>query len=87
MGTRRKLAKSVREKGKIKIKSHLQTFDVGDLVLIKANSACQKGMPYKRFFGKQGKIIEKRGKSYLISMKEGGKLKTVLSSPVHLRKL
>lgn len=86
MGTRKKLTKPVRAKGKIKIKAYLQKFEIGDVVQVKVDSAHHKGMPFKRFFGKQGKIVEKRGKSYLVSIKEGGKIKSVLSSPVHLRK-
>ena len=86
MGTRSKLKKRVRDKGKVRIKAHLQNFEVGDDVQVKVDSAQHKGMPFKRFFGKQGKVVEKRGKSYLISIKEGGKIKRVICSPVHLRK-
>ncbi|MDD5181605.1 MAG: 50S ribosomal protein L21e [Candidatus Nanoarchaeia archaeon] len=86
-GTRRKLSKPVRERGKIKIRAHLQTFNIGDNVHIKVDSAVQKGMPFKRFFGKQGKVIEQRGNAYVISVKEGGKTKSVICAPVHLRKL
>ena len=86
MGTRKKLRKNVRSKGKLKIRSYLQKFEVGDTVQVKVDSSHHKGMPYKRFFGKQGKIVEKRGKSYLIAIKEGGKTKSVLCSPVHLKK-
>ena len=86
VGSRKKLVKKVRDKGRVKIKSHLQKFEVGDAVLIKVEPSHQKGMPYKRFFGKQGKIVEKRGKSYLVNIKEGGKQKKVICSPIHLRK-
>lgn len=86
VGTRRKLVKKTRDKGKIRIRTHLQEFGVGDAVLIKVDSAHHKGMPYKRFLGKQGSVVEKRGKSYLVNVKEGGKYKKVICSPVHLRK-
>lgn len=86
VGTRRKLVKRNRESGKVRIKAHLQKFEIGEGVLIKPDSACTKGMPFKRFFGKEGKVIEKRGNSYLINIREGGKYKKVICSPVHLRK-
>ena len=86
-GTRRKLSKPVREHGKIKIRAHLQKFELGDNVQIKVDSSVQKGMPYKRFFGKQGKVIEERGNAYVISVRDGGKIKSVICAPVHLRKL
>jgi large subunit ribosomal protein L21e len=84
--TRHSLRKKTREKGKIKIRAHLQDFKVGEMVLVKPDSAYHKGMPFKRFFGKQGTVFEKRGKSYLVILKDGGKQKKVICSPVHLRK-
>lgn len=86
-GTRKKLKKKLKDRGKIKIKAHLQSFKIGDHVLVKVDSSYQKGMPFKRFFGKQGKVLEKRGKSYVLSMKDGNKSKKVISSAVHLRKI
>ena len=86
VGTRKSLKKRGRDKGRIKIKSFLQKFDVGDTVIVKAEPAYHKGMPFKRFFGKHGKVIEKRGKSYMIQVREGKKLKNVLCAPVHLKK-
>jgi len=86
-GTRKKLSKPIREHGKIKIRAHLQTFNIGDNVQIKMDSSVQKGMPFKRFFGKHGKVIEQRGNAYVISVREGGKIKSAICAPVHLRKL
>jgi large subunit ribosomal protein L21e len=85
--TRHSLRKKTREKGKVRIRAQLQIFKIGDAVLVKPDSAYHKGMPFKRFFGKQGKVSEVRGKSYLVDIREGGKHKQVICSPVHLRKL
>lgn len=84
--TRRKLAKNVRKKGKISIKNYLQEFKAGDAVLFKAEPAMQKGMYFRRFHGKSGKIIKKRGNCYEIKYKDDGKIKTIISHPIHLRR-
>ena len=87
VGTRRKLSKNPRERGKISIGAFLQTFQIGDAVLIKPEPAYHKGMPYKRFFGHHGKIKERRGKAYVVEVKDGGKKKRLICSPIHLRKM
>ena len=86
VGTRRALRKRVKKRGKVSIKSMLQKFKVGDKVIVKVEPAYHKAMPYKRYFGKQGKIVEKRSKSYVIAMKDERKTKKIITAPVHLRK-
>jgi len=87
VGTRKKLSKSSRNRGKISINAFLQKFEVGNAVLIKPEPAYHKGMPYKRFFGHQGKVLEKRGKAYIVEVKDGGKKKKLICSPIHLRRM
>ncbi|MBD3312274.1 50S ribosomal protein L21e [archaeon] len=81
-GTRYKLRKKKRDKGKIAIRKLVQEFKKGDSVIIKPEPSIQKGMPHKRFFWKKGKVTDKRGKSYVIELRTG---KKVISSPVHLK--
>jgi large subunit ribosomal protein L21e len=42
-------------------------------------------MPFKRFFGRTGTVIDKRGKSYIIKIKDGKKEKNIISRPEHLK--
>lgn len=86
-GTRKKLSKSPRQHGKISINAFLQKFELGDAVLIKPEPAYHKGMPYKRFFGNQGRIVEKRGKAYIVEVKDGSKKKKLICSPIHLKRM
>ena len=86
VGTRKKLRKKVSQRGKLKISSVLEKYEVGDLVSINPEPSYHKGMPYKRFFGKLGRVVEKRGNSYLIGVREGNKTKTVICAPVHIKK-
>ncbi|MCD6547097.1 MAG: 50S ribosomal protein L21e [Nanoarchaeota archaeon] len=87
IGTRRKLRKKIREKGKISIRKALQKFEIGDKVVIDVEPAYHKAMPYKRFFGKHGVVIEQRGKSYVVEVKDGRKTKQIICAPIHLKKI
>jgi large subunit ribosomal protein L21e len=55
--------------------------------VIKPEAAIHKGMPNKRFFGRAGVVIEKKGKAYTLKVKDGKAEKTVISLPVHLKRL
>ncbi|MFQ5474743.1 MAG: 50S ribosomal protein L21e [Candidatus Nanoarchaeia archaeon] len=85
--TRSKLRKDVRSKSKVSISRYYQQFSVGDRVLLKAESAVQKGMYFPRFHGKTGIIKEKQGDCYKIGIKDKNKAKELLVHPVHLRKI
>lgn len=80
--TRRKF--KIRKKDKRSgVNRFMQSYAVGDYVHIKIDPS-QKGLPDKRFHGKTGKIIGTRGRSYLISVREGGKIKKIIINPEHL---
>lgn len=83
--TRSLLRKRVREK--TPITRFLQDLKPGSRVVITPEPSSHKGMPFKRFFGKTGVVMEKRGESYIIKIKNGGKEKTVISRPEHLRSM
>ncbi|RZN71177.1 MAG: 50S ribosomal protein L21e [Candidatus Methanolliviera hydrocarbonicum] len=84
--TRKKLRKSVREKGLSPITRAIQEFDEGDRVYIKIDPSVHKGMPHPRFHGMNGKIIERRGRAYLLEVKDGNKKKTLIARPQHLKR-
>ena len=89
-GPRRKsrsvLTKRVREKGKLGLSRLLVEYDVGDKVVINIDPAIHKGMPHKRFQGKVGTIIEKRGKAYILDIPQRKTSKLVVAGPEHVRK-
>jgi large subunit ribosomal protein L21e len=80
--TRKKLRQKLRRKG---ITRFLEEFKKGQNVMIIIDPANHKGMPFPRFKGKIGKIIGKRGKSYIVEVKNRGKVKKIISRPEHLR--
>ena len=86
MKTRRKLRKPVRERGKIPLSRLLENYEIGDRVVIDINPTVHKGMPHRRFQGKVGTIVEKRGKAYVIEIPQRKKVKLVIARPEHLRR-
>ncbi|RLG18406.1 50S ribosomal protein L21e [Nanoarchaeota archaeon] len=84
--TRKKFRKKARERGKLNINLALQEFKVGEKVAIDVEPSFHKGMPFKRFIGKVGKVIGKRGRCYEVEVSEGSKRKVIVVHPIHLRR-
>ena len=89
-GPRRKsrsvLTKRVREKGKVGLSRLLADYEVGDKVVINIDPGIHKGMPNKRFQGKVGTVVEKRGKAYVLDIPQRKTSKLVIAGPEHVRK-
>ncbi len=87
-GTRRKsrykLTKTVREKGLSPITRAIQEFSEGEIVNIDLDPSIQGGMPHPKFHGRTGKVIERRGRAYIIEVRDGGLMKEVIALPEHL---
>jgi large subunit ribosomal protein L21e len=69
------------------INTILQEFDEGSRVIINIDPSSVKGRPFRRFQGKMGTIIGKRGRSYIIKMKDNNKEKELIVAPRHLRSM
>jgi large subunit ribosomal protein L21e len=67
------------------ITKFLQEFEKNQQVVIALEPSSQKGMPHPRFKGKIGKIIGRRGKSYIVEIIDGNKVKKIITRPEHLR--
>ncbi len=85
--TRKKLRKSPRSRGKISVTRFLQEFKEGEKVLIDPEPSFQKNLPFRRFIGKVGTVVGRRGKAYIVEFKDGRKVKNLICLPVHLRRL
>jgi len=83
-GTRSLLKKATRDKGKPKISKILQEYKPGSQVIIKMDSSVQKSMPHKRFHGKIGIIVDKRGRGYVVSVPQGNSVKEIIVRSEHL---
>lgn len=85
-GTRQKFRRSPRKRGISPITRSLRTFQVGDKAVIVIDSSVQKGWPHHRFHGLTGTVMERRGRAYVLDVRFGGKTKTAIVLPEHLRK-
>jgi len=83
-GTRRLLKKAPREKGKLKLSKLLYEYQPGSQVIIKIDSSVQKSMPHRRFHGKMGTIVNKRGRAYVVSVPQGDAVKEIIVRSEHL---
>jgi large subunit ribosomal protein L21e len=83
-GARRLLTKGIREHGKLRLSKLLYEYKPGANVVIKIDSSVHKGMPHKRFHGRVGTILNKRGRSYVVSVSQGDALREIIVRPEHL---
>lgn len=81
-----RVKKRVREKGKLRLSKYFKKFGDGDNVGIVVDAGICASFP-KRLRGMSGKVSGSRGRFKLIEIKDGGKLKTFIIHPAHLRKL
>lgn len=88
-GPRRKSRQKLRQKPGYRppITKFLQSFEINERVAISIEPSSQRGMPPIRFRGRVGIIKGKRGKSYLVEIKDGNKIKTLIVRPEHLRRV
>jgi len=83
-GTRHLLKKEPRERGKVKLSKLLREYQPGNRVVVKIDPRTQRGMPHRRFHGKAGTIVDKRGRSYVVSVSQGDEMREIIVRPEHL---
>jgi len=82
--TRSLLKKEKRERGLSPINRILREYAAGDRVVVKIDPSTVKGMPHKRFHGKTGTVLSKRGRAYLVNVHMGGYEKVIITRPEHI---
>ena len=78
--------KKIREKGKLKLSRIFQELKEGDRVAVVRELAEKASFP-GRIEGKTGTIEERRGKAYIVKIKDYNQEKKFIIKPIHLRKL
>jgi large subunit ribosomal protein L21e len=81
---RRLLTKEPREHGKLRLSKLLYEYQPGTSVVIIIDSSVHKGMPHRRYHGKVGTVLNKRGRSYVVSVSQGDAMKEIIVRPEHL---
>jgi len=83
-GPRRRTREKFRRTERVPVNRFIKQFNIGDRVVIDIISSSET-MPFKRFQGLAGKIVEKRGRAYLVEIKDGNKAKIIMTKPEHLK--
>lgn len=87
IGKRAKQRDTLKRRGRTTVNTMLSDLDKGQTVQININSRIHEGIPFRRFQGKTGKISGKRGRSYVVDLKDGNKAKQLVVHPAHLKEL
>jgi large subunit ribosomal protein L21e len=82
--TRHRLSKTVRARGISPVVRAIQEFQAGDRVHVIIDPSKHKGMPHPRFHGKTGEVMGKRGRAFVLKVRDGDAIKTVIAPPDHL---
>ena len=82
--TRGKLSKHVRQHGLPPVSKVIQDFSPGTKVTIALDPSVVKGQPHSRYHGRTGIVVERRGRAFVVEVRDGGSIKRVISRPEHL---
>ena len=63
----------------------VQKYEEGQQVHLKLDPSVPKGRFHPRFSGHTGTVVGKQGSAYKVEITDGGKTKTLLAAPAHLR--
>jgi len=80
-----KFTKHAREHGAIHVTRVIQDLKLGAKVVVMVDSSTMKGQPHARYHGRVGVVAERRGRAYVVNVKDGGTIKKIISRPEHLK--
>jgi large subunit ribosomal protein L21e len=83
--TRGKLTNHPRERGTSPPQRAIQVFEKGQKVHLSIDPSVRKGRFHPRFNGHTGEVLGKQGRAFKVEINDGGKAKTVITRPAHLR--
>jgi len=82
--SRHKLRKNPRQRGMQPLGSLIRSYEVGDRVVVSIDPSVHKGMPHPRYHGMVAIIKERRGRGYVVTLREGKKTKALTVRPEHI---
>lgn len=82
--TRHKISKSLVRPTVTRL---LDTFSNGEAVQIVINGSVHDGMPFRRFHGLTGKVVESQGGAVKVKVRQGDRWCDVIANPIHLKKI
>jgi large subunit ribosomal protein L21e len=78
--------KPVRTRGKLQFSRYFQELKAGDFVAISREKSVPSNFP-ERLQGITGVVEGKRGRAYLIKVRDNNEYKELLVEPIHLKKI
>jgi len=85
-GTRNKLKNKPRNRGTSPPQRAVEQYEVDEKVHLKIDPSVPEGRFHPRFDGQTGTVIGEQGAAYKVEIVDGGKTKTVIVKPAHLRR-
>ncbi len=82
-GSFNRLTRRLKGKSTVTVAEYVRTFNVGDKVVVRPK-AKWIGLPHLRYSNRHGIVVEKRGKSYVVAVRDYKKTKKLIVSPIHL---
>ena len=83
--TKGKLKNDPRDRGTSPPQRAVETFENGQKVHLKIDPSVPKGRFHPKFNGKTGVVTGEQGAAYQVDIDDGGKTKTLVVTPAHLR--
>jgi len=83
--SRKLLSKTPRERGRPGLSRLLYEYAVGDLVCIDICPNYISTAPHRRYQGKVGVVVGKRGRAYEIKVRIGNKEKLIITTKDHIK--
>ncbi|MEK6898291.1 MAG: 50S ribosomal protein L21e [Nanoarchaeota archaeon] len=78
--------KKIRTRGKLQMSRYFQELKEGESVALVRESAVKSSFPL-RLQGRTGVVEGKRGRAYIVKIKDQDKEKKFIISPIHLKKI
>ena len=78
--------KNIRSRGKLQLSRYFQELEAGDSVAVVREQSVQASFP-ERLQGRTGVVESRRGKSYVVNIRDQTKPKMFLIEPIHLKKI
>ncbi len=83
--TRYLFKKPLRQRGLFAVTKLIQEFEPGQKVHVVIDPSVHRGMPHRRFHGKTGTILGRRGRAWVLEVPDGDSKKIVIALPQHLK--
>jgi large subunit ribosomal protein L21e len=85
VSTRQLMRKKPRDRGNPPITQYLRDFEIGEKANIVIEPSSQKGQPHRRYHGRVGTVIDRRGDAYVVRVQLERSHRDLIIRPEHLK--